>query len=470
MKYTKGRTKVPSGKFEKLFREEMRTLVLYRLVVLILFMDHLKMNNVLDKVPRLFTKGSEVKSSKAVLLTFCRNFLSSEGDFIKHLSRIGLEVSYVQDPIDELDFTVENLAVDLRDGSKLTRMTEIITLTPFKTVMRSLRLPAVSRLQKMHNAGVALTKLKEFGIKVPRDVNAHHVVDAHREMVLKVMWSVISHVCMNKLLNEEEVLHEIDSVRRSRQARRNMQGIHFRSPQRLSPDRPTNLPPEESLKSLLLRWCKAVCSNFGLHLEDFTNSFADGRAVCYLVHYYHPGTLRREDILPTLNDQDSGLSNDQIVANERANSALAAKCVTELGGIPRMLPITDSQNPPDEKSMLLCLSYLCSRLMESSEEIFATILIQACYRRYQKKVLQEKKQVAARYIFQVWCDNKDNYYVAQQRRYAAAVAVVEMFVSAHRPALERMRLNRLRREYEAEAVGLIQVRQILMVQTSIATD
>jgi abnormal spindle-like microcephaly-associated protein len=119
-----------------------------------------------------------------------------------------------------------------------------------------------------------------------------------------------------------------------------------------------------------------------LHLQDFTDSFANGKALCYLVHYYHPGLLRCEDILPTLNDEDAGLSEYQALANERANSALASKCVTELGGIPKMLPITDSRNPPDEKSMLLCLAYLCSRLMESSEEIFATILIQACYRRY----------------------------------------------------------------------------------------
>jgi abnormal spindle-like microcephaly-associated protein len=458
MKYTKGRTKVPSGKFEKLYREEMRTLVLYRLMVLILFLDHLKMKNVLDKVPRLFTKSSEVKSSKAVLLSFCRNFLSSEGDFMKHLSRIGLEVSYVQDPIDELEFKLSNLAADLRDGGNLTRMTEIITDAPFKTLMRSLRLPAVSRLQKMHNVGVALTKLKDFGIMVPQDLNAHHIVDAHREMVLKLMWSVIAHVCMNKLLNEEQVAHEIENVLRSGKARRNMEGIKARSSQHLSPDKPTNSSSEETLRSLLFRWCKAVCSNFGLHLQDFTDSFANGKALCYLVHYYHPGLLRCEDILPTLNDEDAGLSEYQALANERANSALASKCVTELGGIPKMLPITDSRNPPDEKSMLLCLAYLCSRLMESSEEIFATILIQACYRRYRNKVLQEQKEAAARVIFRAWCDHKDQYYVAQQRRYAEAVAVVETFVLTHRHGLERMKLHRLKRERQIAAITLIQVR------------
>ena len=116
-----------------------------------------------------------------------------------------------------------------------------------------------------------------------------------------------------------------------------------------------------------------------------------------------------------------------------------------------MLPISDSENPPDEKSMLLCLSYLCSRLMESSEEIFATLLIQACYRRYRNKVLLEKKQAAARFIFGFWVDHKANYYAYQQRRYAAAVSVLETFVQTHKHGLLRMRRERLERERQTAA-------------------
>lgn len=376
---------------------------------------------------------------------------------MKHMSRIGIEVSYVQDPIDELQFTVDNLAADLRDGSNLARMTEIITETPFKTLMRSLRLPAVSRLQKMHNVSVALAKLKSNGIIIPQDLQAHHIVDAHREMVLKLMWSVIAHICMSKLLNERQLEDEIDNVLRSGLARRNMEGIKARSPQRSSPNMPERSSQEAALKTLLFRWCQAVCSNFGLHLNDFTASFADGKALCYLVHYYHPGTLRREEIFPTTTDDVAGLSLDEALANERRNSALAAKRMTELGGIPKMLPITDTHNPPDEKSMLLCLTYLCSRLMESSEEIFATILIQACYRQYRRKLLQEKKEAAARVIFRVWREQKDVYFAFQQRRYAAAVAVIEAFICTNPHGLERIKRIRLEREHRAVAATIFQV-------------
>jgi hypothetical protein len=457
-KYTKGKCKVPSGKFEKLYRGEMRTLVLYRLMVLVLFLDRAKTENVLDKVPRLFSKGSAVKSSRAVLLAFCRDFLSSEGDFIKHLSRIGLTVSYKQDPVDELDFNIANLATDLRDGVKLTRMTEIVSQAPVKSLMATLRLPAVSRLQKLHNVNIALVKLKDFGIIVPEDLNAHHVVDCHREMVLKLMWSVIAHSCMTKLLEGGQVEAEIDSVIRSNQSRRKIQGLMARAPDNeMIQKHAADASPEEILKSLLFHWCQAVCSSFGLPLSDFTTSFADGKTLCILVHYYHPAAIRLDEILPTSNDDSAELSPEQAIENERANSSMAAKRVSELGGIPNMLPVSDTTNPPNEKSMLLCLSYLCSRLMESSKEIFAAILIQACYRRYRSRVLLEKKKAAAWVIYQLWLEHKDKYYAAQQRRYAAAVAILEDFVIVHKRSLVRMKRDRLERERQQFSASEIQV-------------
>ena len=41
---------------------------------------------------------------------------------------------------------------------------------------------------------------------------------------------------------------------------------------------------------------KSVILNFPFQVENFTVSFADGRALCYLVHHYHPSLLRLEDI------------------------------------------------------------------------------------------------------------------------------------------------------------------------------
>lgn len=418
------------------------------------------MCNILDKVPRLFVKGSHVKSSKEVLLALCRICLSSEGDFIKHLSRIGLKVTYKQNPVDELDLNVQNLATDLRDGSCLTRLTEITTDQPAKTLMSKLRLPSISRLQKLHNLNLALGSLRQRGVVIPKDVNAHHIVDGHRDMVLKVMWSIIAHSCMGKLLQDDLVEREIENVQRSNQARRKIKGqVSLLSEQVHSNHLSEGSDPKKILASLLLRWSQAVCSSFGLELSDFTTSFADGRALCHLIHYYHPTVIQIDEIMPT-SRCDKNLSPEQAGHNERLNSMLASQRASELGGIPNMLPICDSTNPPDEQSMLLCLTYLCSRLMESSKEILATILIQQCYRKYKEKVLFERKKEAAITIFRIWSCYKDNYFHSQRRLYSAAVAVVEDFVVANWEGLERLKALRLRREGKLFAVRALQVSKV----------
>mmetsp|Transcript_16947 Transcript_16947/g.41278 ORF Transcript_16947/g.41278 Transcript_16947/m.41278 type:complete len:2524 (+) Transcript_16947:69-7640(+) len=456
-KYTKGKCKIPSGRFEKQFRAEMRSLVLYRIMLLVFFLDQAKHRNILDKMPRLFVKGSQVKSSREVLLSLCRICLSSEGDFIKHLSRIGLKVTYKQDPVDELDLDVHNLATDLRDGTCLTRLTEITTAQPAKALVSKLRLPPISRLQKLHNLNLALGSLRKRGVIVPKDVDAHHIVDGHREMVLKVMWSIIAHSCMGKLLEDDMVEREIENVQRSNQARRKIQG-HLSLHQHGKTGHKVyslGTDPKEVLASLLLRWSQAVCSSFGLKLSDFTTSFADGRALCYLIHYYHPTVIRLDEIMPTSIDNEN-LSAEDVVRNERMNSILASQRASELGGIPKMLPYCDSMNPPDEQSMLLCLTYLCSRLMESSKEILASILIQQSYRKYNEKMLLERKREAALTILRVWKRYKGKYFNSQRRRYSRSIAVVEAFALANWERLLQLKKARLQKERMLSAVELVQ--------------
>lgn len=60
------------------------------------------------------------KASRDFLLNISRDFLSGEGDVTRHLSYLGYVVSYVQTPLDEFDYAVTNLAIDLRNGVRLT--------------------------------------------------------------------------------------------------------------------------------------------------------------------------------------------------------------------------------------------------------------------------------------------------------------------------------------------------------------
>ncbi|CAN0425458.1 unnamed protein product, partial [Discosporangium mesarthrocarpum] len=87
-----------------------------------------------------------VKSSVGILNVFCQ-FLHGEGDFVRHLRKMGYTVSHEQAFIDEFDFKVTNLAVDLRDGVRLARLAEVVSAVGSLGLTRSLRVPATSRLQ-----------------------------------------------------------------------------------------------------------------------------------------------------------------------------------------------------------------------------------------------------------------------------------------------------------------------------------
>lgn len=439
-KYTGGKCKVPSGSFGERYRAELRTIVLQRLLVLFFFLDRAKIANVLEKAPTLFTRTSVVKSTRDVLLAFCRDFLKAEGDFVKHLSRVGLHVFFKQEAVNELDFTVTNLRVDLNDGVRLAHMTDLLTGA---SLLQKLRLPAVSRLQKFHNVGLSLDRLAESGVAL-NFVAPHHIVDGHREMVLKLLWSVIAHCCLRELLTVHQVQAEIARIQ-------TLHGIPHQQSLRGNKD---------NLKEVLMQWCDVVCSRFGLAVEDLTNSFADGKAVCYLIHYYHPTLLRVDEIYPTSRDAlVKNISSDTLLSNERANGILANSCMSELGGIPEMVPTCDTISPPEEKSMILCLTFLCSRLVESSIEIRASVMIQNCYRGHRTRILRQMKKTAAFRIWSAWRMNKINYYETQKRRFGASVRSIERFLAANRASLQLVRLHRLKWEKSNRAAFLVQVRE-----------
>ena len=58
-----------------------------------------------------------------MLLTLSRDLLAGEGDLVKHLSLLGYRVQHKQTALEEVDYGVTNLAVDLRDGLRLTLVT-----------------------------------------------------------------------------------------------------------------------------------------------------------------------------------------------------------------------------------------------------------------------------------------------------------------------------------------------------------
>ncbi|CAM9960370.1 unnamed protein product, partial [Chrysoparadoxa australica] len=154
----------------------------------------------------------------------------------------------------------------------------------------------------------------------------------------------------------------------------------------------------------LLQWCQAICHSHGVPVRNFTTSFADGRALCLLVHYYHPTLLPLSAIQATtanlprkvgmgfsneeMEDWSVSLDLDKVteqqcaaaLRGERDNVSFVNSAMKELGGVPTMLANFDSTKRPEEKSILTAIAYICSRLIDSSEEIRSSMRIQRLYR------------------------------------------------------------------------------------------
>lgn len=139
--------------------EQLKKFSLKKLFMLLIFLDNAKQNKIVKHNPCLFLKTSPFKETKEILCKFSSLILGNMGDIQRDMKRIGVVLSHKQTYIEEFDYAFRNLAVDLRDGIRLTKVMEIILLR--EDMVAQLRVPAISRLQKVFNVDLALKALRE---------------------------------------------------------------------------------------------------------------------------------------------------------------------------------------------------------------------------------------------------------------------------------------------------------------------
>jgi abnormal spindle-like microcephaly-associated protein len=149
-----------------------------------------------------------------MLITFSKDYLSGEGDIIKHLSYLDYSVSQKQTILDEFDYAVTSISSDLRCGLRLTKVAELVT-GGLTDLSRQLRVPTVSRLQKIHNTEVALKHLKSANPNIPDNISAKDVCDGHREKTWSLLWNIIFGFQLNEILDEDKLRSEILHLRKS---------------------------------------------------------------------------------------------------------------------------------------------------------------------------------------------------------------------------------------------------------------
>ncbi|XP_037260754.1 abnormal spindle-like microcephaly-associated protein isoform X2 [Falco rusticolus] len=406
--------------------EALSEFTLKKLLLLVCFLDYAKRSRVIDHDPCLFCKDAEFKASKDLLLAFSRDFLSGEGDLSRHLGFLGLPVSHVQTPLDEFDFAVTNLAVDLQCGIRLVRTMELLTKN--WNLSKQLRVPAISRLQKMHNVDIVLNVLKERGIHLKDEsgasIDSRDIVDRHRERTLALLWKIAFAFQVDVFLNVEQLKEEIEFLKNVHKKKTKLGALKTFPNCCRVPDNSSNFSPQrysENVK-LLMAWVNAVCGFYNIKVENFTVSFSDGRVLCHLIHHYHPCYVPLEAVCQRttqtvecsrtvtvgLNSSSSSSSESdtsvnvmeemfdqattaavlykELLDNERKNFQLINAAVSDLGGIPAMIHHSDMSNTiPDEKVVITYLSFLCSRLLDLQQEARAAQLIQSAWRNYRLK-------------------------------------------------------------------------------------
>ncbi|XP_003792358.1 abnormal spindle-like microcephaly-associated protein isoform X1 [Otolemur garnettii] len=404
--------------------EALSKFTLKKLLLLVCFLDYAKISRLIDHDPCLFCKDAEFKASKEILLAFSRDFLSGEGDLSRHLSLLGLPVNHVQTPFDEFDFAVTNLAVDLQCGVRLVRTMELLTQN--WTLSKKLRIPAISRLQKMHNVDIVLQILKSRGIQLSDEhgntILSKDIVDRHREKTLALLWKIAFAFQVDISLNLDQLKEEIDYLKQTHSIKKTLSTLSCHSDNIINKKKDKRNSGSfeqysENIK-LLMDWVNAVCAFYNKKVENFTVSFSDGRVLCYLIHHYHPCyvpfnaicqrttqtvecTQTGSVVLNSSSESDDSSLNmslkaldhentselyKELLENEKKNFHLVRSAVRDLGGIPAMINHSDMSNTiPDEKVVITYLSFLCARLFDLRKEIRAARLIQTKWRKYKLK-------------------------------------------------------------------------------------
>ncbi|KAI9917329.1 hypothetical protein PsorP6_013191 [Peronosclerospora sorghi] len=431
-----------------------------------------------------------VKQSQVVVTEFCRLFLASEGRIDKHLKTLDYTLKHKQTALDELDLEITNLETDLRDGVRLSKLMEKLTgpgtsLSPAGQDERRnpprlsslLRVPALSRLQKVHNVEICLhffqqkcganvlDRLKSnfrrtervagrvrvstagfAGLRASVDKKmvaqlAKEIVNGNREHTLALLWKVMSHFQLPSLVNVETMQREIATVVK----RMSFRAKEFFDAQQATS--PLGFTEEHECYGVLLEWCRAVCANYNVRVDDFSRSFADGKVLCYVLHYYHPMLLSKSDILPTTRDVASAAhaEEDMLLANEQRHFALVNTCVKQLGHVPVLLPQQyHTKNPPDAKMVLTFVCYLQSRLMDSCHEVHAACRLQRWWNSPWLRVRRHRQKTrSARILQRFWyTSSQQRLAIRQCRKLLRAAHVVKATVLTW---CARRRFQRLRK-------------------------
>jgi len=433
---------------------QRRNKTVLRSLMLVWLLDQAALSGASSK--RLFKIKSAHKTSAFVLSTLASMLVPSIGDIGRALRHMDYTIGYVQDPLDEVVYRINNLAVDLRDGILLTKLVELLlyhtasnvwnrtestedTVTivlPDATILQSdlygedgtqqsrllvqhLKMPCTGHAQKMYNVDIALQGLAghhRTADAVAANITAETIVNGHRENTLNLLWSLVSTIGLDILLDKKSLINDIA---RQGSTSEELETLH--------------------VDALLQEWAAIYCLPDGIHVANLTTSFADGSAYSAIVAAF-------ADFFAPTNNRSS-------LGNNTASRLRAMGCSEAF--VKQLTSTTTSI--PTRQTTLANLAFLASRLLPLSKRFHAATTIQRAFRAKQGWIVLRQRVALMRMA--AGCAK----VVREQQRLAQAAITVQR----QWRAIVKSRVDKLDRDvldFQVIARGWMQRRRVAVAK------
>lgn len=283
-----------------------------RSLLMIRLLDKAKTNPSNPSMPCLFLPTSLHKSSAGVVKALTQMLNPGIGDVLRLLSYLDYFVAHKQYPLEEFSYKIDNLAIDLRDGVRLTRLVELLlyptasqllsrthdsdatttVMMPTGEILsllegeqdwplsQHLKFPCIGRATKLYNVQIALSALKGVrGLEtLVENIQAEDVVDGFREKTVALLWGLSGNWGLGGLIDWNDVQRETRRLSKARS----------KDAEEEHEEHDEVKEGFESHKLRLKSWASAVASRKGLKVVNLTTSFSDPRVFEAIVDEYEP--------------------------------------------------------------------------------------------------------------------------------------------------------------------------------------
>ncbi|KAJ5656955.1 hypothetical protein N7507_008905 [Penicillium longicatenatum] len=364
-----------------------------RCIMLVALLDHAKQFLGPSLPRRLFVPSSPLKSSIDVLQALTRVLLPSCGDISKPLSHLGCHLSYHQHQLLEYNYQMDNIAVDLRDGIRLTRIVELLFITPSHTrrdtgdqtevtlntgealsllgdhadvpLSKHLKYPCISRAAKVFNVQLALSALESVkgSSAIVDKVRAEDIVDGYREKTIALLWALIGKRGLSGLVDWDDINTEISRLRRKALLQFGQKQVKYEA--WFTGEQFSDVDQHEQP---LRHWAGLLAGLKGLQINNLSTSFANGRIYESIVDEYEPYITGNQDL--EANGRSASMSLEKRLGLLGCSSQFAQL----------VSPSSRSSHVLSPDFTLGALTFLCSRLLSSSKRARAATVLQRAWR------------------------------------------------------------------------------------------